>query len=297
MTAPRSDSANYYRLHSAWVIAKRKTKETWYAPGIYISATAGLLLAYLTVSSYTKSIGSGGFDSSLNPVFDLLAGLLIGAFGESFFLNFFSEGPFLFALIIAFIPVLMHLTISSVFRFGLEKNVGALRLIAFGPADGTSYIIGSMLKDVFFYSLYLVVLTCFFLLGAVTNNLLLGPKFYYALLTIFSFALCISAYGIMASVLTSNSGSAVALFSTALLVFALVNLGTFVNVQGYIRDLSSTVSMIIKWISPFFFWQWAMKAVDASSAGQFVLALCGMLLVSLVLVFASHLSQRYREAD
>ena len=290
-------TSNYYRIHSALVIARRKIWETWYAPGVYIAATAGLLLAYLIVSSYTKSIGSGGFDSSLNPVFNFLAGLLIGAFGESFFLNFFSEGPFLFALILAFVPVLMHLTISSVFRFGLEKNVGALRLIAFGPADGTSYIIGSMLKDIFFYLLYLAVLTCFFLLGALSNNLLLGPKFFYGLLTIFSFALCISAYGIMASVLSNNSGSAVALFSTALLVFALVNLGTFVNVQGYIRDFAGSLSMIIKWISPFFFWQWAMRAVDASSGWQFAFALCAMALVTVVLIAASHVSQRYREAD
>jgi hypothetical protein len=47
----------------------------------------------------------------------------------------FAEGPFLFALHFAFVPVLLDRALSSVFRFGLDRKVGAIELLSFGRAD------------------------------------------------------------------------------------------------------------------------------------------------------------------
>ena len=94
-------------------------------------------------------------------------------------------GPFLFTLYVAFLPVLLYLAISSVFRFGLEKKVGALELLAYGPADGTSYFLAALIKDILMTAIYLVLLYLFLLIAALLNNLILGPSFYYSLIVLF----------------------------------------------------------------------------------------------------------------
>lgn len=297
MTVIKEDSSLFFRVHSPIVIARRKISETWYSPGIYISLTAGLVIAFLIVTSYTKSIGSGGFDSTLNPFFNFLSGLLVGAFGEAFFTKVFSEGPFYCALILSFVPILVFITINSVFRFGFEKNVGALRLISFGPADGTSFIIGTLIKDIFFYVIALAVLICFFVLCAIINNLLLGPKFFFGILTIFAFALCVSAYGVFSSSVTGNSGAAVALFSAIMMASVAIHIGSFMKLEDQTDVLSSILLKIARWASPIFYWQQAMALVDDLMWGRVILALAGSGIMAIVLIGISHLVSRYREAD
>ena len=81
------------------------------------------------------------------------------------------------------------------FRFGLEKKVGALELIAYGPADGTSYFLASLAKDVLLTLLSLAVLLAFLLVAAALNNLILGPAFTVNLAMLFLLATAIYAYG------------------------------------------------------------------------------------------------------
>ena len=159
------------RLRAALVIARRQAFETLLSPGLYVTLALGLLLGFFLVSGFAASIDSAGFNPTLNPVYDMLGRSLAGAFGSAFVEKLFAEGPFLFALLVSFFPVFLFLSISSVFRFGQEKNAGALELLAYGPADGTSYIVASFLKDIAFTAASLALIVAFLGMAAMGDYL------------------------------------------------------------------------------------------------------------------------------
>ncbi len=213
------------RLHAALVIARRQAFETLLSPGLYVTLALGLLLGFFLVNGFAASIDSAGFNPTINPLYDLLGRSLAGAFGAAFVGKLFAEGPFLFALVVAFLPVFLFLAISSVFRFGQEKSAGAVELLAYGPADGTSYIIASFLKDIAFTAGSLALIAAFLWVGAALGNLVLGPLFLASLPVLFALSLAVFAYGILCSVLSANASSALAAFLGILLVFLLVTGG------------------------------------------------------------------------
>ncbi len=282
------------RINAAKVIAKRKIFETIINPGFYIVQTIGLLLGYFLITRFVQSIDSSGFNFQLNPVYDLIGRSLEGALGATFIDKLFSEGPFLFALYVSFIPAFLYLSVSSVFKFGLEKKIGALELITYGPADGTSYFMGSFARDVLITVLYILVLVVFFGIAAALNNLVLGPMFLYSLVLIFFISLAIYAYGILASVLTDNAASSIALFLGALIFFLIIMFGSFTIVSGYVRNLSNVIAWIIKWLSPFFYWDLGLRAVESGNSLFFLLSLFLLLLLSGIILLISHLTLNAR---
>ena len=282
------------RAHATTVLARRRILETLISPGYYVAQTIGLVLAYFLVAGFVRSIDSSGFDYQLYPAYELIGRSMVGAFGATFVDKLFSEGPFLFTLYVAFLPVLLYLAVSSVFRFGLEKKVGALELLAYGPADGTSYFLSALVKDILATAIYLVVLLVFLLVAGVLNNLVLGPSFYYSLIILFFLAIAIYAYGIFASCLTDNSASAIAVFLGLILFFIIILMGSFTIVSGYVRNLASVFAWIVKWISPLFYWDFALGFVEVGNWGMFFLGIVLLLVLSAVVLFISHLTIKAR---
>ena len=282
------------RAHATSVLAKRRILETLISPGYYVAQTIGLVLAYLLVAGFVRAVDSSGFNYTLNPAYELIGRSLVGAFGATFVEKLFSEGPFLFTLYIAFLPVLLYLAVSSVFRFGLEKKVGALELLTYGPADGTSYFLAALIKDVLMTAIYLVVLLLFLLIAALLNNLILGPSFYYSLIILFFLSIAIYAYGIFASSLTDNSASAIAVFLGLILFFFIIMMGSFTVVSGYVRNLASVFAWIIKWISPLFYWDLALRFVEVGNWGMYFIGVALLMLLSAVVLFISHLTIKTR---
>lgn len=148
----------------------------------------------------------------------------------------FSEGPFIFSFLISFAPVSIYLAMSSVFRFGLEKNVGAIELLTYGPMDGTTYFLAFMVKDALLTVIYSSILTIFFLLAAAVYNLFLGPMYFVFILMFFFLTLSLYSYGIFASVLMDNPASSIILFSAIFIFFTLIQIGSFTITHGYIRE-------------------------------------------------------------
>jgi len=282
------------RAHATSVLAKRRILETLISPGFYIAQTIGLVLAYLLVAGFVRAIDSSGFNYALNPAYELIGRSLVGAFGATFVEKLFSEGPFLFTLYIAFLPVLLYLAVSSVFRFGLEKKVGALELLAYGPADGTSCFLAALIKDILMTAIYLVVLLVFLLISGLLNNLILGPSFYYSLIILFFLSIAIYAYGIFASSLTDNSASAIAVFLGLILFFIIIMMGSFTVVSGYVRNLASVFAWIVKWISPLFYWDLALRVVEVSNWGMYFAGIALLLVLSALVLFFSHLTIKAR---
>ncbi len=278
------------RLHAALVIARRQAFETLLSPGLYVTLTLGLLLGFFLVSGFAASIDSAGFNPTLNPLYDALGRSLAGIFGSAFVGKLFAEGPFLFALVVSFLPVFLFLSISSVFRFGQEKTAGAVELLAYGPADGTSYIVASFLKDVAFTAASLLLIAAFLGAAAALGNLVLGPLFLTSLPVLFVLALAISAYGIICSVLSANASSALAAFLGILLVFLLVLAGSLSIASASVRTVASVAAAVLQWFSPFFYASLCFRAVQGGGAAG-VLGGIGLLLaLAAVLLAAAHLA-------
>ncbi|UCF97064.1 MAG: hypothetical protein JSV89_18100 [Spirochaetaceae bacterium] len=282
------------RAHATTVLARRRILETLIGPGFYVAQAIGLVLAYLLVAGFVRAIDSSGFDYQLNTAYELIGRSLVGAFGATFVEKLFSEGPFLFTLYVAFLPVLLYLAVSSVFRFGLEKKVGALELLTYGPADSTSYFLAALIKDILMTAIYLVVLLVFLLIAGLLNNLILGPSFYYSLLILFFLSIAIYAYGIFASSLTDNSASAIAVFLGLILFFFIIMMGSFTIVSGYVRNLSSVFAWIVKWISPLFYWDLAVRFVEVGNWGMYFIGILLLLVLSAVVLLISHLTMKAR---
>jgi hypothetical protein len=282
------------RTRATAVIARRRIQETLIGPGFYVAMAIGLLLSYFLVSGFVRSIDSSGFDYQLNPVYQLIGRSLAGAFGATFVDKLFAEGPFLFALYIGFLPVLLFLAVSSVFRFGLEKKVGALELLTYGPADGTSYFLAALVKDVLMTVIYLAAMVVFFEVTALVSNLTLGPAFYQNLAVVFCLSVAIYAYGILASTLTDNSASAIAVFLGVMVFFVAILMGSFTIVSGYVRNLAGVLAWVIKWISPLFYWDLGMGYAGLSSWGMYALSNVLLLVLSGAVLLGSHLIMKAR---
>ncbi len=265
-----------HSLHASSVIAKRNIFETAITPGFYIALSLGSLLGFFAVRGFTLSIDSNGFNPTLNPIYDMVARFLVGLFGEAFFIEVFAEGPFTFALYISFLPVLLYLTISSVVRSSLEKNVGALELILYGPADTRSYLLGSLLKDIVFTAVSLLFLTVTFACTALANNPVLGPEFTTSVFVLFFSTMTICSYALLSTSITSSGSSAVALFIVIMAVFLFIQAGSYVIISTYVRNLSSIISWLLRWISPFYYSGLCMQLL---SDGRLIL------LILLLLVF------------
>ena len=282
------------RLYATGVIAKRRILETVISPGFYVAQTIGLLLAYLLVAGFVRAIDSSGFNFALDPAYDLIGRSLTGVFGASFVTRLFAEGPFLFTLYVAFLPVLFYLAVSSVFRFGLEKKVGALELLTYGPADATAYFLAALIKDILMTTVSLAVLLAFLLIAGSLNNLLLGPSFYYSLVILFFLAAAMYGYGILAASLTDNSGSAIALFLGVTAVFVIVMIGSFAVISGYARNLSSVFAWAIQWISPLFYWNLALRSAEVGNWGMYAVGALLLLALAGVILVVSHLTMKLR---
>jgi hypothetical protein len=277
------------RLHSTKVISREKIYETFITPGYYIVLTLGFLLSYFLINGFVHSIDSSGFDFTLSPLYSSLGKTISGAFGDTMMENLFTEGPFLFTFFIYLVPVLFFISFSSVFNFGLEKKVGALELVSYGPSDGTSYFLAVFARDILFAVVSILLFLLFAVAAAGTNNLVLGPRFLLSLLAGVFFSLVVFAYGILANGITDNGGSAVILFLGILLLFAVLFFGSLSLAGGYVQSLFNTFSWVLQWFSPFYYLGLCMRAVETGNVPLYLLGVLISLVLSGGLLAVSHI--------
>jgi hypothetical protein len=264
------------------------------SPGLYVSVVVGLFLGYALVSGFARAVDSSGFNPQLNPLYDILSRALEGAFGKTFVDALFAEGPLPFAFWVSFVPVFLYIAVSSVFKFGLEKNAGAVELVAYGPADGTSYLLASSLKDLLLSLVAIVVLLAFLLVAAALYHYVAGSALFVAALVAFFLSMALFAYGSLSSMLTANASSSLALFLGIVVFFLVVLFGSFAIVSEYVRNLSSVLAYAVQWISPFFYGNLSLRASAAGDplgvAGGLVL----LAVLTVVILAASHFIIRAR---
>jgi hypothetical protein len=181
-----------------------------------------------------------------------------------------------------------------VFKFGLERNAGAVELVAYGPADGTAYLIATYVKDLFLVLLAIIVILAFMAVGAVVYNYVAGPELFLTALVAFFLSLALFAYGVFASMLTMNASSALALFVGIVAFFLAVLFGSFAIVGEYVRSLSAVVASAVQWISPFFYGNLSLQANAASDPLGFFGGLALLVVLSAAILTASHFMIRAR---
>ena len=275
------------KRHAISVIASRRLYETLISPGYYIALSVGLALTAFLVTGFAASIDTSGFDYRLNPIYDLLGRTLEGGFGASFFDRLFSEGPLVLALYIGILPVFLYLSLSTIFRFTVERSVGAVELVVYGPADGTSYFLASYVKDLVLGAAGVAVLMLFLLLAAAANNLYLGPMLMQSLAIILPLAAAGFAYAILAAVTTDNAAASIALFAAVGILFLLLLAGRFMIVEGYARNLANVLGWILQWASPLFYWGLGLRSVGFGNPGMFLLCILLLLALSAALLTAA----------
>ena len=276
------------RVYAALVIARRQVFETLLAPGLYVSLALGLLLGFFLVTGFASSIDSAGLNPSLNPLYDLIDRSLSGTFGTAFVAKLFAEGPFALALVVSFLPVFLFLAMSFVLRFGQEKNAGALELLAYGPADGTSCILATFLTQAVFTAGTMLVLAAFLWLSAAMGNLVLGPLFLLVLPLFLVLSLPLYAFGILCSILASTASAALAAFLGILAFFLLVLGGSLAIASAGLHTAASIAAAIVQWVSPLFYASLCIRAAEVGSVGEALGALALLMLLAVLLLAAGH---------
>jgi len=280
-------------LRAARVIARRQAFETLLSPGLYVTLAAGLLLGFFLVAGFTRSVDSSGFNPRLSPIYDFIDKALAGTFGGAFVAKLFDEGPLALALIVSFLPVFLFLSISSVFRFGMEKNAGAVELLTYGPADGTACFLASFLRDAAFAAAALILIGLFLAAAAAAANLSVGALFLRSLPIAFLLSAAVFGYGIFFSIVSSNAASALSLFLAAFIVFVLLLAGSLSLASASARVISPA-ALVLQWLSPFFYGSLCYRAAEQGNVAAALGGVGLLIVLAAATLAASHAVVRRR---
>jgi hypothetical protein len=282
------------RAHAAHVIARTQLLESLLSPGLYVSLTAGMVIGWLMCAGFARAVDSSGFDPRLSGFWSFITRTLAGGFGPVFVERLLSEGPFLAILGAAFAPVFFILATGSVFRFGVEKNAGAVELLVYGPADGTAYFLGSFFKDAALSAVSLGVLSAYFLGIAAALNLAAGPMFLAALPVVFLVALAVFAFGIFCSVAVGHASAALALFLGIGALFTVMAAGSLAGADSSVRAAAEGVSAVLQWISPLYYASLCARAWGRGSAAGYAEGLALLAMLTAAVLAGCHLLIRRR---
>jgi ABC-type multidrug transport system permease subunit len=276
------------RMHAARVVARTQLLESLLSPGLYVSLSAGLIIGWLLCADFARAVDSSGFDPRLSGFWALATRALSGAFGPVFVERLLAEGPFLAILAVSFAPVFLVLSIGSVFRFGLEKNAGAIELIVYGPADGAAYFLGSFIKDAVLLACALGLLTLYFLVLAGAQNLVVGPMFLAAVPVVFFLALAISAFGILCSVAAGHAAAALMLFLGTGTFFTAMAAGSLSAAGSSLRAAAETTSAVLQWFSPLYYASRCARAYGGGNAAEYAAGLALLVVLTGAVLAGSH---------
>ncbi len=276
------------RVRAANVIARRQLKETLLSPGLPVALSLGMAVAYVLCTGYVNAVDSSGFDPRLSPFWSFVVRALSSGFGPGFVEKAFTEGPFLAAMALSYAPVIVFLCLGSVFRFGMEKSAGAVEMLAYGPADGTSYLLASFAKDGILAACSLAILTLYFSGIAAMENLALGPLFFASLPIALLLALGVFAWGLLCSIVADLPASGLAIFIGICAVFTALLAGSLVVGASPARAAAEPAAAALRWISPLYYSSLALRAYQGGSFSGYLLGLVLLAALTAALLAACH---------
>jgi hypothetical protein len=266
--------------------------ETLLSPGYLLVQTVSLVIAHTAILGFVKSVDSAGFDHTLTTGYELIGRVLSTTFGDIFLEKMFSDGPFLFALYVGFFPVLLYLSINTVFRSSIEKQVGGMELLCYGPVDKTSCYLASFIRDLILSLIFIFFLLILFIVDAGVLNLLVTRKVIWALFALPAVSAAVFAYGMLIGSVSDSSTAGLALFLGIMVLFAAVLVSSYAMAGANIRRLSTILNNIVQWISPGKYWVESLRAIELGQAGLLLLSIVKLLILVAVLLTTSHLLLR-----
>jgi hypothetical protein len=254
----------HVRLQAALTLLKPKLKDLLLNPGIFIAAAVSTTLGLVLVTGFTTIVGSERLLFEQNPLYFLVLRTVEPLFGETVFTKLFSEGPFLFALIIALAPFFLYIFIFSAHSLGYEKNSGVVKLISFGPADYSSFSLSNIIRDMISTAGFMLYLLIFFHLLSGYFGLTLGTRFWACYLLFFFLFPALFSLIPFAVALTRSPGSSVLLLIIITAALLIVDISAFIIAGAYIETLTELLSSVFRWISPFSYFRFGLTAVEGT---------------------------------
>jgi hypothetical protein len=283
-----------YRLRSVLVISVRRLHDSLVGAGFYVAVSVGLAVALTAIVSFTAAVDSSGFDYRQSPLYNVVGGLITGAFGPSLLSRMFGQGPLLFALHAGAIPVVLYLAGASVHRLSVERSSGALELYTYGPTDVTACVLASILKDAALTLVALVSLLLLSAAAAAADNLAFPPFLLAAAAEILLGALGIYAYGLLIALCVDNGSAAISVFSGLLVIFLLCLAGSHAIVIGFGAQLAGAVAAAIGWLSPLGYWAVFLVSRSTTNIAGTVAGVAGPLALAAAILAGCHLVARAR---
>ena len=295
---------------AALVVLLFKLREASLTPGYYLVLACAMAVVYLLVRSFVAGVDGAGFvcgDVPLTaqseewttcyrrtPVYAILGRAVTAAFGPTFAASLLAEGPYQIALFVALVPCCGFAALMSVLGQGLEKRVGVIELVTYGPADGTSFLIGTLVRDVIVSGVALGVISLFCVIVAAAFNMALGSRFLPAALAYLLVAVAFFGYGLVASALADGPAAATALLLLVTLLFGALFVASYVLVGGYVATLSAVVAAALQWISPLYYLGRAYTAINAGNTAAYMLSLGGLIALTAACLGCGSIVVRYR---
>ena len=273
------------RVRTLKTLTRLNVKETLLSPGFAVTVSLSAVFGYLVVRGFVFSIDSQGFNAAQFPLFGNFIATLEGMFGQVVTLRLFAQGPFLAGAVLSFVPVTFYLAASSILKYHLELDAGAIELVLVGPVDHRSVIAALVLKDILLLGASVLFLLIFFFTTAITNNLVLGPGFFLFLGLSLLLGFVVFAWAQLCSVMTGSGIGSLSLFSLFALLFFLIYAGSFSVITEELRAFFLTLSHFLQWVSPFFYTGIVMSGIET---GSWFLAGAGgvaMVMLATVLLF------------
>jgi ABC-type transport system involved in multi-copper enzyme maturation permease subunit len=259
------------RPYVAWVLAKRELMSTLYGVGFYITIFATTLVAGFMLRNYLGSVGQVGMLITASPL----------------------DMPFFIAVVVCSI----YLALASATSIAREKDLQTIEILFYGPVDSISFILGKYIKGILGYLVVAVFLVFYFALTSGLANLGLAGRFWQTFLLSLFLVSCIVSFGILFSALTNGVRSSLLLFlgATGLLLAIqlahrfLIGLSSDTLSQPivYIRNGISIIALIVRWVSPFYYFSEGIDAISLGSGTKYLVSSASSVVYSVVLLALS----------
>ena len=236
MSARESLRPSSLRWNAIQRIARQQARDTLFGWGLYVSATAAMVIAAVLVYNSVHFAGESG-------------------------LNIVAQ-PFFLPMQVVVSLALLYVTVEATLAISRPREQGSLQVLFFAPIDVPVLVIGYLLAGLIVYVLFLALLIPPLLLLAWATNFVLPAALIWALLPSLLVAGVAIAFGLFISAAAPSARAAVLILVAGLLILlaiqgaytALLNIpptSRFYDALLFLRLFLDAVQDLLLWISPF----------------------------------------------
>lgn len=280
---------------SAKIMLRARLKQTLIQPGVYVAAAAMLAMVLVVSQSFVRAVDSASFHFANDPLMEVVVGTLIELLGVSFVNYLFSQGPFLFSIhLVAFLFILGIGAITSS-TFAYEMRSGFVDLIRVAPVARFHLSISAVLRSVIITGIAILGVLLLLVLIALVSNIFLGPLHVAAAVILLLFSVPVYSYAVLIGGIGLGPWVSMATFVGVMAVLVVSTVAdSLIVADGALHPVFGLASTVIRWISPFHWFQLVWSAIQRGAFGISVIAIVGLVaLAPLLLWIHGRTSERW----